>query len=188
MGGLHPHSAICPPLQLSVVTRAASSMQWPDSPSGSGTPSGRSWKGLGFLDATAAAGSPKSGSATPGGAASDGFSPAIDTAPLEQPEAALQQALAALQAAAASQRSELDWQAQYEALRTAARLARHHPELLAPSLHALVLLAAPVVDALRSTLSRLAILLFQVGEKWGFKLKWHSVWHTSRPALGCNSG
>lgn len=108
-------------------------------------------------DAPSAAGSPKPGSAS-------GFSPgAADTSPVPQPEAALAQALAALQEAAASQRRELDWQAQYEALCTARRLARHHAAVLAPSLHALVLLVVPVIDALRSTLSRLAIAVFQVG-------------------------
>ena len=67
-----------------------------------------------------------------------------------------------MQQAAVSQVKELDWQAQYEALRTARRLARHHPGVVAPSLHALVALAAPVIDALRSTLSRMAIAIFQV--------------------------
>lgn len=81
--------------------------------------------------------------------------------PLEQPAAALQQAVAALQQASLSQRRDLDWQAQFEALRTVQRLALHHAAVLAPALHAVVLLVAPIVDALRSTLSRLAIAVFQ---------------------------
>ena len=147
--------------QLSVATHGASSggSQWPDSPtSSSGTPSARSasWRAAGLGGAPpSAAGSPKPGSAS-------GFSPgAADTSPLAQPEAALAQALAALQEAATSQRRELDWQAQYEALCTVRRLARNHPAVVAPSLHPLVLLVAPVIDALRSTLSRLAIAVFQ---------------------------
>ena len=151
-------------LQLLVPARSGSGSQWPDSPTGScGTPSSRSssWRAAGLGDPPSAACSPKPGTAS-------GFSPgAADTSPLAQPEAALAQAMAALQEAAASQRKELDWQAQYEALCTARRLARHHPAVLAPSLHALVLLTAPVIDALRSTLSRLAIALFQVGGYWG---------------------
>lgn len=90
------------------------------------------------------------------------MTPSIDvSSPLPQPEVALQAAVAALQAAAASGKRELDWQAQYEALRSVRRLARHHPGVLAPSLHALVQLAAPVIDALRSTMARLAIAVFQ---------------------------
>ena len=155
------------PLQLT-SSGSGGSGHWPDSPSaasGSISPSRSSWRGSAFLDATSAASSPKAGAApdgSPGGAG--GFNPATDIAPLAHPEAALQQALTALQQAAASQKKELDWQAQYEALRTARRLARHHPAVLAPpALHALVALAAPVIDALRSTMSRLAIAVFQVG-------------------------
>ncbi|PRW60199.1 FAM179B isoform X2 [Chlorella sorokiniana] len=146
------------PPKLLMAARSGSGSQWPDSPTGScGTPSSRSssWRAAGLGDPPSVAGSPKLGSAS-------GFSPgAADTSPLAQPEAALAQAMAALQEAAASQRKELDWQAQYEALCTARRLARHHAAVVAPSLHALVLLASPVIDALRSTLSRLAIAVFQ---------------------------
>ena len=90
------------------------------------------------------------------------FGSAADTAPLANAEAALHQALGILQQAALAQKRELDWQSQHEALRLARRLARHHPDVLAPALHAVVSLAAPIVDALRSTLSRLAIAVFQV--------------------------
>lgn len=158
------------PSRASVLLRGASgsgSMQWPDSPSGQSGPPARSvWRaGSGALPespATAGAGVSKDGPSGEGWAA---FNPALDTSPLAQPEAALQQALAALQAAALSQKKELDWQAQYEALRTVRRLAMHNPGLLAPpaTLHALLALAAPVIDALRSTLARLAIAVFQVG-------------------------
>jgi hypothetical protein len=94
------------------------------------------------------------------------FSPSGEVAPLTQPQAALQAALAQLQRAALSQPKELDWQAQHEALRTLHRLARHHAGVLPPCLKALLGLAAPAIDALRSTLSRLAIAVFQVGW-WG---------------------
>ncbi|KAL4421548.1 hypothetical protein ABPG75_010839 [Micractinium tetrahymenae] len=161
--------SITPP-RPSMLLRGASgsgsgSMQWPDSPSGqSGSPARSIWRtGSGALPGSptaAAAGVSKDGAAAEGAAA---FNPASDTSPLAQPEAALQQALSALQAAALSQKKELDWQAQHEALRTVRRLAMHHPGVLAPAatLHALVALAAPVIDALRSTLARLAIAVFQ---------------------------
>ena len=157
------------PLQLT-SSGSGGSGHWPDSPSaaaGSMSPSRSSWRGSAFLDASSAASSPKAGAATDGSAGgAGGFNPASELSPLAHPEAALQQALTALQQAAASQKKELDWQAQYEALRTARRLARHHPAVLAPpALHALVALAAPVIDALRSTMSRLAIAVFQVG-RW----------------------
>lgn len=156
---------------MSTQRAASGGMQWPDSPTSSaGSPTGRlTWRGGSLIDAAlAATPAPGLGTAPPGTASGSsggagGFAPSTDvSSPLPQPEAALQAALAALQAAAASGKRELDWQAQYEALRSVRRLARHHPGVLAPSLHAAVLLAAPVLDALRSTLARLAIALFQV--------------------------
>ena len=141
-------------------------MRWPDSPasggslsrSGSASPVRTAWQGAAFTP-------------SPGGSAGDNndggsscYSPATaaDATPLVHPEAALQEALAALQQAAASQKRELDWQAQFEALRTGRRLARHHPAVLAPALRSFVALAAPVIDSLRSTVARLAIAVFQV--------------------------
>ena len=163
-------SSVSPP-RLSVPLRsvASGSLQWPDSPSGgAGTPTGRSassWRNSSFPDSPTATSSPKAGAGALGDTASGAFQPASDTAPLAQPEAALVGALAALQAAALSQKKELDWQAQFEGLRNVRRLALHHAGLLIVplTLHALVALVAPVVDALRSTLSRLAIAVFQVG-------------------------
>ncbi|KAL4449554.1 hypothetical protein ABPG77_007198 [Micractinium sp. CCAP 211/92] len=154
------------PARTSGLLRGASgsssgSMQWPDSPAGRHDSPGRSvWRtGSGALP-DSPTGAWKDGPLVDGWATLNSLA---DTSPLAQPEAALQQALAALQAAALAQKKELDWQAQHEALRTLRRLAVHHPALVAPAatLHALVALAAPVIDALRSTLARLAIAVFQ---------------------------
>lgn len=151
--------------QLTVLTRSGASggLQWPDSPTSASSPSRSSslWKGGSLIDAALAAKPAPGAGPPPSTASGGGFSPSSDTSPLPQPDAALRQALAVLQSAAASQKKELDWQAQYEALRTARRLARHHPAVLSPALHAMVLLVAPVVDALRSTSARMAIAVFQ---------------------------
>jgi hypothetical protein len=61
-----------------------------------------------------------------------------------------------------SQKKELDWQSQYEALSNARRIIHHHASVLLPFLHPFVLAAAPVIDALRSIPARLAISVFQV--------------------------
>lgn len=71
-----------------------------------------------------------------------------------------------------SQRKELDWQSQYEALSNARRVIRSHASVLLPQVHHFVLAAAPVIDSLRSIPARLAITVFQVG--WG--LGEHSFW------------
>ena len=124
-------------------------LQWePGSPT-AGLPPSRS-----LIDVRMAAAAPPPGSAT-------GFSPTEDVPPLQgPPEAALQAAMAVLQEAGASGKREQDWAAQMDALRTVRRAVRHHPAALAPSLHALVLVAAPTIEALRSTLARLAIVVF----------------------------
>lgn len=68
----------------------------------------------------------------------------------------------------------------------ARRLARHHPATVAPSLHALVLLAAPIIDALRSTMARLAIALFQVGAGRLARLWWGCRRDIGAPYLSLN--
>jgi hypothetical protein len=89
-----------------------------------------------------------------------------------------------LQRAAQSGIKEVDWQAQYQALSTARRLAQHHHTTLAPplALKAFVAVTAPVIDALRSTLSRLAIAIFVVGLLAGVLGRWG--WS----AAGCDWG
>ena len=73
----------------------------------------------------------------------------------------------ALEAANSSQRKELDWQRQYEALCHARRLIHNHASVLLPSVHAFVLAAAPAIDSLRSIPARLAITVFQArGGGW----------------------
>lgn len=68
----------------------------------------------------------------------------------------------ALEQANASQRKELDWQSQYEALSNARRVIHNHASVLVPCLHQFVLAAAPAIDSLRSIPARLAITVFQV--------------------------
>ncbi len=62
-----------------------------------------------------------------------------------------------------SQRKELDWQSQYEALSNARRIIHNHASVMLPVIHPFVLAAAPVIDSLRSIPARLAITVFQVG-------------------------
>lgn len=59
-------------------------------------------------------------------------------------------------------RKELDWQGQYEALIDARRLVKHHPDTIKAALHEFVRAVAPVIDQLRSSTSKNAIVLFQV--------------------------
>ena len=86
---------------------------------------------------------------------------AAEDAPLADPEGALRSALAALAAVTSGSHRCEDWRAQLAALAVGRRLARHHPEVLLPALHALVAAAAPVLDSLRSVPARLAIAFFQ---------------------------
>ncbi|CAL8462185.1 g1716 [Coccomyxa elongata] len=69
--------------------------------------------------------------------------------------------LKSLAQANAAQRTELDWQAQNNALLKARRLVRHHPEVVVGQAMALILAVAPAVDALRSQTALNALVLLQ---------------------------
>ncbi len=71
-------------------------------------------------------------------------------------------AMQGLQRANVAKRKDLDWQAQTQDLTRARCLVKHHGRLVQPQLHALVLAAAPALDALRSTTAKSAMMLFQV--------------------------
>lgn len=141
----------------------AGQSSWPSSPGGSvpGSPArAKRSSSSAFLSKLSA--SPLAdGSASSSGPVPTFLSATSDLSPLEAPEAAMADALAALAAAAASQRRELDWQAQLGALATLRRLVRHHASVLLPSLHAVVTGAAPAIDSLRSVPARLALVVFQ---------------------------
>lgn len=49
-----------------------------------------------------------------------------------------------------------------QALNGGRRLVAHHPNVLGPQLHSFVLLALPSVEALRSTTTKIGMLLLQV--------------------------
>ena len=110
--------------------------------------------------------SPGSDGSGQGGASSGSSTPAFNSAagdlsPVANPDLAVQQLLASLQQVQLSQKRELDWQAQFDALSLLRRVARHHPQALVPELHAVVVAASPAVDALRSIPARLALVVFQ---------------------------
>ena len=58
-----------------------------------------------------------------------------------------------------------DWYTELHALQAlngGRRLVAHHPGVLGPQLHSFVLLALPSVEALRSTTTKIGMLLLQV--------------------------
>jgi len=52
-----------------------------------------------------------------------------------------------------------------QALNGGRRLVAHHPAVLGPQLHSFVLLALPSVEALRSTTTKIGMLLLQVRQR-----------------------
>jgi hypothetical protein len=67
-----------------------------------------------------------------------------------------------LQASNQSNRKDLDWQGQNDAITTGRCIVKHHAQLLRPQAqHELVLALVPAVDALRSNTCRNALALFQ---------------------------
>ena len=77
--------------------------------------------------------------------------------PLETPDAALRKAVKSLTTAATAKPMELDWLAQHEGLITVRRLVVHHGRTVIPALHAIVLGVIAAIDALRSSIAKLAM-------------------------------
>ena len=73
-------------------------------------------------------------------------------------ERELRTALGSLQVASKAKHQELDWESQQRGLHMVRRLARHHSDLIAATLHQLVLCAVPAVESLRSQISKTAIV------------------------------
>ncbi|KAK9862500.1 hypothetical protein WJX84_010810 [Apatococcus fuscideae] len=106
-------------------------------------------------------GSLSEGPGTPGGSGTVIEMVAVeDLQPCSHPEADLDGVLQGLQRANVAKRKDLDWQAQTQDLNRARCLVKHHPRLVQPQLHALVLAAAPALEALRSTTAKSAMMLF----------------------------
>ncbi|KAA6427443.1 MAG: hypothetical protein FRX49_02106 [Trebouxia sp. A1-2] len=94
-------------------------------------------------------------------ASSDDVPSAQDLQPSNNPAGLLSTVLQQLQQANIAKRKELDWQTQNQALNGGRRLVAHHPGVLGPQLHSFVLLALPSVEALRSTTTKIGMLLLQ---------------------------
>ncbi|KAL0049660.1 hypothetical protein WJX82_007087 [Trebouxia sp. C0006] len=94
-------------------------------------------------------------------ASSDDIPSAQDLQPSSNPAGLLSTVLQQLQQANVAKRKELDWQTQNQALNGGRRLVAHHPGVLGPQLHSFVLLALPSVEALRSTTTKIGMLLLQ---------------------------
>lgn len=81
--------------------------------------------------------------------------------PPTSPPARMARAVAALEAANAAGRRDLDWAKQQGALEQCTALVRDHPDVVAPHVKGLVLATVPAVGALRSQTARHALALLQ---------------------------
>ncbi|KAF5833408.1 hypothetical protein DUNSADRAFT_10277, partial [Dunaliella salina] len=86
---------------------------------------------------------------------------AAELTPLPEPERSLRCAINKMMQANNSDRKELDWQGQHEAINDSRRIVAHHPEVLRPCLHEFVRAAVPALDQLRSFTVKNAIALMQ---------------------------
>ncbi|KAG1675169.1 hypothetical protein FOA52_003392 [Chlamydomonas sp. UWO 241] len=94
-------------------------------------------------------------------------------APLANPTKSLGHAVAVMEAANEAGHAEADWEAQQRALSIVQCVMKHHPKLMSlpGQLTIIVNAAAPVIDALRSTTAKIAMMLFQeMLRQFGHKL------------------